>query len=96
MSGNSVSTKENNFNDKKEIIPITPKKFEDVEIVIRKLKRKEGVIVDFEEVPPHIAQRMLDFLSGAVFTVNGSIKKLKYRMYILIPDGVKISSVRGA
>ena len=31
---------------------------------------------------------------GAVFAYNGSIKKLKYRMYIIIPDGVKISSVK--
>lgn len=94
MSRNSVSAKDYKIEERKEIIPVTPQKFDDVEQIVRKLKRKEGIIVDFEEVPPHIAQRMLDFLSGAVFAYNGSIKKLKYRMYIIIPDGIKISSVK--
>lgn len=87
-SGKNIS------DEQREIIPIVPTKFSDVENAVLKLKRREGVIVDFEEVPPEIAQRMLDFLSGAVFAVKGSIKKLKYKMYILIPDGVKISSVK--
>lgn len=79
--------------EKKEIVPIAPLTFEDVEDAVRRIKRKEGVIVDLEDVPPSVAQRMLDFLSGAVFALKGSIKKVKYKMYILIPDGVKISSV---
>lgn len=79
--------------EKTEIIPIVPLKFEDVEDAVRRLKRKEGVIVDLEDIPPNVAQRMLDFLSGAVFALKGSIKKVKYKMYILIPDGIKISSV---
>lgn len=78
-----------------EIVPVVPAKFSDVEDVIRKLKRKEGVIVDLEPVPPKIAQRMLDFIGGAAFSLDGTVKKLDYRMYIIIPDGVKISSVRG-
>lgn len=94
MSGNSLSAKDDRIEERKEIIPVNPRKFDDVEQIVRKLKRKEGIIVDFEDVSPHIAQRMLDFLSGAVFAYNGSIKKLKYRMYIIIPDGVKISSVK--
>lgn len=80
--------------EKKEIIPVTPTTFADVEDVVRKLKRKEGVIVDLEDVPASVSQRMLDFLSGAVFSLGGTIKKLKYKLYILIPNGVKISSVR--
>lgn len=79
--------------ERKEIIPISPLKFEDVEDIVRRLRKKEGVIVDLEDVPSSVAQRMLDFLSGAVFAIKGSIKKIKYKMYILIPDGVKISSV---
>ena len=90
----SVDARNEELREKKEIVPVVPTKFADVEDVVRKLKRKEGVIIDFEEVPPAIAQRMLDFLSGAVFAMKGSIKKLKYKMFILIPDEVKISSVR--
>ncbi len=80
---------------KREIEVICPDKFSDVEELIKKLQKSEGAIVDFEGVPPHIAQRMLDFLSGAVFALNGAINKLKYKMYILIPCGVKINTIKG-
>ena len=89
MSGQTGNTKE-----KKEIVPVTPTDFSDVEDVVRKLKRKEGVIVDLEQVPAAVSQRILDFLCGAVFSLGGSIKRLKYKLYILIPNGVKISTVR--
>lgn len=79
---------------KKEISVICPEKFSDVEMLITRLRNKEGVIVDFENIPPALAQRMLDFLSGGVYALSGTVRKLKYRMYILIPQGVKISTVR--
>ena len=54
----SVAARNEELREKKEIVPVVPTKFADVEDVVRKLKRKEGVIIDFEEVPPAIAQRM--------------------------------------
>ena len=91
MAEKPVGTK---TKEKKAIRPICPTKFSDVETVVKKLKRKEGVIVDFDGVPPAVAQRMLDFLSGAVFSLRGSIQKLQYKTYVLIPDGVTITSVK--
>lgn len=79
---------------KKEVAVITPERFADVELLIKKLRNREGVIVDFDGVPPHIAQRMLDFLSGAVYALQGTVNKLKYKMYVLIPRGVKINTVK--
>lgn len=87
--------KSNQVKRKKEVDVVCPDKFSDVEQLIKKMQKNEGVIVDFEGVPPHIAQRMLDFLSGAVFALEGTINKLKYKMYILIPNGVKINTVKG-
>ena len=78
----------------KEVSVITPERFSDVEYLIKKFRAREGVIVDFDGIPPHLAQRMLDFLSGAVFALEGSICKLKYKMYILITQGVKINTLR--
>lgn len=80
--------------ERREVAVVSPRQFSDVETLIKKLRNREGVIVDFEEVPPHIAQRMLDFLSGAVYALEGTVNKLKYKMYILIPQGVKINTVR--
>lgn len=79
---------------RKQIETVCPEKFSDVELVVERLVNKESVIVDFESIPPSLAQRMLDFISGGVFALSGTIRKLEYKMYILIPQGVKISSMR--
>lgn len=78
---------------RREIGTICPENFSDVEMLIGRLRNREGIIVDFENIPPDLAQRMLDFLSGGVYALAGTVKKLKYKMYILIPNGVKISTV---
>ena len=78
----------------KQVEVISPDRFSDIELLIKRLKEREGVMVDFNDVPPHIAQRMLDFLSGATFALNGTINKIKYKTYLLIPRGVTIRSVR--
>ena len=79
---------------RREIEVIFPDRFSDIETLVRRLKDREGVMVDFTDVPPHIAQRMLDFLSGATFALNGTINKIKYKTYLLIPRGVTVRSVR--
>ena len=79
---------------RREVEVIFPDRFSDIETLVRRLKDREGVMVDFTDVPPHIAQRMLDFLSGATFALNGTINKIKYKTYLLIPRGVTVRSVR--
>ncbi len=94
MARTTPSTKEKDIREKKEVDTVTPRKFSEIENVVKKINRKEAVIVDFEEITPRVAQRMLDFLSGAIFVLNGTIKKVKNKTYVLIPDGIKISTVR--
>ena len=94
MARTTRSTKEKDIREKKEVDTVTPRKFSEIENVVKKINRKEAVIVDFEEITPRVAQRMLDFLSGAIFVLNGTIKKVKNKTYVLIPDGIKVSTVR--
>lgn len=84
-----------NKQGKREVESVCPQKFSDVENIVKKMQKSQGTIIDFEGVPPHIAQRMLDFLSGAVFALEGTINKLKYKKYIIIPNGVKINTIKG-
>ena len=76
-----------------EVEVVLPKSFDDILDLIERLKSREGVIVDFEGIPPHLSQRMLDFLSGAVFALGGSINRIKKKTYILVPRGVRIKTV---
>lgn len=94
MMSKTFFTREKPAEVMKEAASIVPESFADVEEIVKRLKLKEGVVVDFDGIAPESAQRMLDFVCGAVFAMRGSIKKIKKRAYILIPDGVRITTVR--
>ncbi|HHT84061.1 MAG: cell division protein SepF [Christensenellales bacterium] len=71
---------------------IRPKNFNELKILLDSLKDNEGFIVDFENIEVSLAQRMLDFLCGAVYALEGRIEQLKNRMYMLLPKGLNIKT----
>lgn len=71
---------------------ICPKSFADIQQLLDSLKLKEGFIVDFESVDASLSQRMLDFLSGAIYSLDGKIEQLKNKMYIILPKGLNIKT----
>ncbi len=70
------------------------KTFDEVETMVDCVRRRESVIVDLEGIPNDIGRRILDFLCGATFALDGTVNRLKYKQYILIPHGIKISRVK--
>lgn len=71
---------------------IKPKSFSEIQMLIDSLKQNEGFIVDFEGLDTTLAQRMLDFLSGAIYSIEGRIEQIKNKMYILLPKGLNIKT----
>lgn len=69
----------------------SPKTFEDVQKIIDHLKRKEPVVVELKSSDREILQRIMDFLSGAVYALSGSIANVNKNIYLLTPSGVTIT-----
>ena len=67
--------------------PTTP---EDVEMLIDYLRRKEPAIINLDSVDEYRAQRVLDFVSGAIFALNGSIQRVSSNIFLICPEGVQI------
>lgn len=69
-----------------------PKTFNDIQKLIIRLKNNQGIIIDLSDTESALAQRMLDFLSGAVFALDGGIDRVDNKMYVMTPSGVEIVS----
>lgn len=69
----------------------TPSTYEDVQLLIDHLKRREQVIVDFSKVNRTSVYRILDFMSGAIYALNGSIQQITTNIFLFAPSGVTIS-----
>lgn len=68
-----------------------PKTYEDVKCLIDHLKMHEQVIVNFSNLDQGIVYRILDFMSGAVYALNGSMRQIQANIFIFAPEGVSIS-----
>lgn len=73
------------------IVIKNPKSYEDVRILIDHLKKREQVIINFSDVNQNTVCRILDFMSGAVYALNGSIQEISKNVFIFAPEGVTIS-----
>ncbi|MDD7457039.1 MAG: cell division protein SepF [Clostridia bacterium] len=72
------------------MIIYSPRTYKDVKTLIDYLRNREPIIVDLVEIKHDKGQRILDFLSGAIYALNGSMHKISGSIYLLTPYGVNI------
>lgn len=69
----------------------SPSTYEDVQLLIDHLKMREQVIVDFSAVNQTSVYRILDFMSGAIYALGGSIQQITKNIFLFAPAGVTIT-----
>lgn len=74
------------------VMLFSPKSYADVQTLIDHLRRHEPAIVDFAEVDNESGQRILDFLSGAIYALGGSMQRVSGTIFLLTPPGVSITA----
>lgn len=72
------------------LIIYAPKDNGDIKILIECLRRKEACIVNLAQLRAADADKILQFLSGAVYALRGSIKRLQGDLFLMAPEGVNI------
>ena len=80
-----------NANAKMKVVVYQPASNEDTQDIIDSLKFRKPVIVNLDELDIEVAQRALDFVSGAVYALNANIQKVARSIYVCTPNGVDIS-----
>ena len=74
------------------VVVYQPRSPEDVQTLIDFLKRREPAIINLDGVSEQpVAQRILDFTSGAIYALNGSVHRISSNIFLLSPEGVEIT-----
>lgn len=96
LSFNPAPSKENSPRPEKyvksKITTIKPKDFNDAQTVANCLRDNIPVIVNFEETDNGEATRMIDFISGTIYAIDGKIKRVSQKVFICAPNNVTVSS----
>ena len=89
---NMNATTFNNFGIQAEsnIIMVEPKSHSEIQQVVDYLKQGQSVAVNLEGLSSADMERILDFLSGAIYGLNGSIHRWHGDLFLLAPEGHKI------
>ncbi|MGO8671749.1 MAG: cell division protein SepF [Capsulimonadaceae bacterium] len=54
------------------------------------LKEGEPQIVNLENTPSDMAERIIDFLNGATYALDGSVEKIGEQVYLFTPSSITI------
>jgi cell division inhibitor SepF len=65
--------------------------FEDAQMAADGLKRGEQQIVNLEHAIPPMGDRIVDFLSGVCYGVDGTVERIGDRVYMFVPANVDVT-----
>ena len=72
------------------VVVVTPESFDEAKDIAEHLKQKKPVVINLEGVEKDIARRIVDFLSGAVQSLDGNIQKISTGIFLIAPYNVGI------
>ncbi|MUT66177.1 cell division protein SepF [Paenibacillus sp. NEAU-GSW1] len=67
-----------------------PRSYDEAQDIADHLRSRRAVIVNLQRVRTDLAVRIVDFLSGTVYALNGNISKLGPNIFLCTPDSVEI------
>ena len=75
---------------KQEVVLFHAKSFDDAAKASDELRRKKAVILNMENVDKALTRRVVDFLSGSVYALDGSVKKVAQSTYLFCPHNMDV------
>jgi Uncharacterized protein conserved in bacteria len=72
------------------VIHIEPKEFEDVRVITQGLQNHAIITVNLGFLNDELRRRIIDFVSGAVYALDGSLMKLADMVYLLAAKEVRL------
>lgn len=79
-----------NSSSSMQVILVKPDRFDTVSEIADHLRDKKAVVLNLESTNKDVARRLVDFLSGVAYALEGKIKKVAISTYILTPYNVEI------
>lgn len=73
---------------------LKPKTFESVPQIADHLLNKRTVVLNLEDADDATSRRIIDFLFGVAYSINGSLKKIATKAYVITPNNVDVDEAK--
>jgi cell division inhibitor SepF len=74
-----------------EVSLVKPGNIDDGSLIADYLLAGKAVVLNMEGLHTEIAQRIIDFASGAAYSMNGNLQKISSYIFIVTPESVELS-----
>ena len=75
-----------------QVVVIQPEEFDEAKEIADHLKDRKPVVINLELMDKDSAQKIFDFLNGAIYALGGSVQKVATNIYLIAPYNVSIMS----
>ena len=76
---------------KQEVVLFHAKTFDDAAKAVDELCKRKAIILNMENIDKALTRRVVDFLSGAVYALNGRVKKVAQSTYLFCPQNMDVT-----
>ena len=80
----------NNSGQQMKVVLINPESFEAAAEIADQLRARRPVLMNLEQTPKDVSRRLIDFLSGVAYALEGKIKRVATNAFIITPYNVDL------
>ncbi len=73
------------------VVVCEPTSFEEAQALADHLKARKQVIINFENTEPEVVRRIIDFISGTTYALEGSYHQLGKSICVFAPSNVEVA-----
>lgn len=70
---------------------LKPTSYDDVQMVVRRVRTNQPVVLSFKNLKIDTAKRILDFSFGLACGIDGAVEELGDRVFVVLPQGVELA-----
>lgn len=74
-----------------QVVVMKPERYGDAASIADHFKNKKTVVLNLDNTNKDVANRLIDFLGGVAYAMDGELKRIANMTYIIVPFNVDIS-----
>ena len=91
FSKTSDAIKALNANKDSQLILFEPRAFAERQDIANYLKQKKAAVINLHRLQKEQSKRVVDFLSGVIFAIEGDIQRIGPRIFLCTPKNIGVS-----
>lgn len=88
---NNSRQRTESYRGKSEVYVIKPQEISESQTITNFLKNGKTIVINMEGLELAPAQRIIDFIGGACYALNGSLQAISANIFIAAPESIEVS-----